>query len=834
MYFRSTARFSTATVGLALAAIVLVLPPANAQQLEEIVVTAQRREESLQSTPLSVSAFSPERLLELDISDPQDLANFVPNLSIGDGTGRGVGGSQTSIRGINEARISPTLDPAVGIYIDDVYYGRPQTAFLRFLDVERLEVLRGPQGTLFGKNTTGGAIRYITRKPNFENADGYARLTLGDYNRQGMRAAANFPLSDTTALRLSVGSEARDGFVEKLAGGDAKGNDDAHAARVQLRFMPSDRLDVNLSVDYAGTNTDDGPIKLIDYHNFMTRDMTAPIFTPGINTTAAWNVIWGMTPLAYAPVIPDDLYTVGGEGRPGVNRADSSAATLNIAYDISDTVTLRSITGYREVEEYSRRDPDDQANAYSFFDDTVQEGAQFFSQELQLGGTAAGGRLNWVAGVYLSSEEAYRNDLEDRDARVASGRTAALMLQNDTALQETDSTGIYFQGTYDLTEKVALTLGARYTEDDKRFNLSQVAVLDRQLAGLADQYGVTTVVGMGPAAMTVPLTSTIPTYGSCDPRTAAECVSQPPISGGETFTSSTPRVALEYQWNDDVMTYVSASKGFKAGGTNDTVADIDVPFLPEELWSYEVGVRSDLFDNRARLNLTYFTMDYTDKQITITTTGDIVGCDSRCTTNVGDATINGWELEGVAVVTDDFQLHLGAGGLDARWDSLLRLPETGRAIGGVEMTSLFSRAPDLSYTVGGRYQVDMAGGAAVVATVDLAYKDDQRSSPQDSTSFTIPAYQVMTARLSYRFPNDRWQAALYCTNCLNEAYVSGGATWAGATDNTWPQFNYKPSTDYVFTAPNNLSQNTAPPGVTFVNVGPPRFWGVNFQYDFGL
>ena len=122
----------------------------------------------------------------------------------------------------------------------------------------------------------------------------------------------------------------------------------------------------------------------------------------------------------------------------------------------------------------------------------------------------------------------------------------------------------------------------------------------------------------------------------------------------------------------------------------------------------------------------------------------------------------------------------------------------------------------------------------MVATVDFAHKADQRSSPQDSTSFTIPAYQLMTARLSYRFPGDRWRAELFCTNCMNEEYVSGGATWAGATDNTWPQFNFKPSTDYVFNSPNNLSMNTAPPGITFVNVGPPRFWGVNFQYDFGL
>ena len=171
------------------------IPVLAQEALEEVVVTAERREAGLQDTPLSVVAFSAERLDELGINDPQAMADFTPNVSIGDGTGRGSGGTSVSIRGVNEARVSPVLDPAVGIYVDDVYYGRPQTAFLRLLDVERVEVLRGPQGTLFGKNSVGGAIRYVTRKPDFDSVNGYVKVAAGDYDRAEIKGALNMPLS---------------------------------------------------------------------------------------------------------------------------------------------------------------------------------------------------------------------------------------------------------------------------------------------------------------------------------------------------------------------------------------------------------------------------------------------------------------------------------------------------------------------------------------------------------------------------------------------------------------------------------------------------------------
>ena len=727
--------------------------PALAQQaLEEIVVTAERREAGLQDTPLSVVAFSSERLDELGINDPQAMADFTPNVSIGDGTGRGSGGTSVSIRGVNEARVSPVLDPAVGIYVDDVYYGRPQTAFLRLLDVERVEVLRGPQGTLFGKNSVGGAIRYVTRKPDFDSVNGYVKVAAGDYDRGEIKGAINMPLTERAALRLTAAKLTRDGYVERLSDGVKLGDEDTLFGMAQLRFQPSDNLDINFRLDYTERDTDDGPTKVIDYYRFNNTTDTTPggptSASPGSAATAAWNGYWGSTPRAYDPAIPASLYQVEGSGRIPELESESFGAGIDLTWTVSDTLSVRSITGYRTVDEFTSRDPDDQANAWTFFDDIAEEGVDFWSQEFQVNGSNFDSRFNWVGGVFYSVEEPYRREIEDRDARNPFQR--GMLILNDDALQETKSLGVYFQGTVGLTDKLDLTLGLRYTEDDKTYNISQVATWDSALAQEAID------LGLAP--------QTPPDYNGCDPSVQPSCVSVAPLSGGDTFDAVTPRVALQYQFTDDVMVYASASKGFKSGGTNDSVADIDTPFEPEELWAYELGVRSEFYDGRARLNATYYYSDYSDKQITVTTSPN---CVNRCTTNVGEATISGIEIDATALVTDQFLLRASLGTIDAEWDSI------DNPSAGVSLISRFARAPELSYTLGGRYTVDLASTAQIIATADYAYTDEQNSSPQDSTTIFIQDYSLLTLRLAYVAPDARWQASLFCTNCADEEYYLG-------------------------------------------------------------
>jgi iron complex outermembrane receptor protein len=466
--------------------------------LEEITVTAQRREQSLQDTPISITAFTPDRLDELGIHDPAAMMDFVPNAMVSSGTGRGGEVAQFSIRGVNEARISPVLDPGVAIYVDDVYYGRPQVGFLQFVDTERVEILRGPQGTLFGKNSTGGAVRYITKKPDLDNNNGYVDITVGDYERLNVKGAFNAVLSDSTAVRISAASFERDGYVKRLADNVNLGNQDSRAAQLQLRHQSSDQLIFDLRADYSHSSDNNGAVKLIDYYQFNNvLDLPNPggppnPASPSSSAIAAWNNQWGGTAMEYAAEIPQSLYEVAGTGLIPWTDNESIGLTLDIGWTISDSVSLRSITGYRDMTSTAFRDPDDVAHATTFFDDYAETFLDFWSQEFQLNGLSFNDRLNWVAGVYYSVEENGINEFADRDGR-STARYGALML-NDNSLQETKSLGVFAQGTFEFTDALALTLGVRYTEDDKNYSVRQTAIWDSRLDQLADDLGLADLV----------------------------------------------------------------------------------------------------------------------------------------------------------------------------------------------------------------------------------------------------------------------------------------------------------------------------------------------------
>ena len=779
------------------------------QVLEEIVVTSQRREESLQSAPVAVTAFSPDRIDSLGISDPADLAMFVPNASFGDGTGRGSNGASFAIRGVSEARVSPVLDPAVAVYIDDVYYGRPQTTFLKLLDVQRVEVLRGPQGTLFGKNAAGGAVRYITVKPDLAGNSGYLDIQVGDYSRINVKGAMNVVLSDDLAMRVSAASLSRDGYITRLADNQSLGIEDTSSYKIQFRYQPSADTTVDFGFDYTTDYDHNGPTKLIDYWGFNGAPDAGPGGSaPNANVTRAWNFHWAGTPIEYAPNITPDFYTVGGDGRLGRTDTTSTGLSLDITHVINDGISLRSITGYREVKIYEERDPDDQASAYTFFDDITTINNDFWSQEFQLSGLAFNDRLDWVAGVYYSIEKPSQDNLEGRDARRTSQYGA--QITNDLSAQETKSSGIFAQGTYAFDEQWALTLGIRYTEDDKNFRLDQFASWDFDLDALSDAFGLPNLL---PGV-----------YGTCDTGTGAVCLTDS-AEGGDVFTSVTPRIALEYQANDDIMLYSAVSKGFKAGGTNDTIDDVDTPFDAETVWSYELGARTEIFDGRARLNATYFQMDYTDKATTVTTS---TVCNRRCTTNVGDGEISGWEFEATALLTDNLQLNAGVGLLDAQWDEI-RNPTA-----GVTLNSEWSRAPEMTGNIGLRWNGSLNNGTGIVATVDYAYTDEQEASPQDTTTITLPSYELVNARLKFVSAGGEHEFSVFCTNCMDETYLTGGASWAATLDNALPGFDFKPLSHPAWTANGGTFNPYSPaiPGIAFVNVGAPRMLGLGYRYNF--
>ena len=802
------------------------------QALEEIIVTSQRRSEDLQSVPIAVTAFTPAELDRLGVSDPQAMADYVPNVSIGDGTGRANVGAQFSIRGINEARISPVLDPAVGIYIDDVYYGRPITNFLRLLDVQSVEVLRGPQGTLFGKNSTGGAIRYQTVRPDVDaGTTGYVKLGLGEFDRVDVRAAVNLSLSETVAARFSMASMERDGYLERLSDGVAVGADNTDFYSAKLRFVPSDALTIDVGVDYTEATSNGGASKLIDYFGYnggydnpatpgIEGDTTAGFHTPGISNVASYNILFPVgTPEHYAPVLPSSLYQIAGTGPIGGTQSESTGITLDVAYDISDTMSLRSLTGYRTVETVENRESDESVFTQSYFDGITVDDISFWSQEFQLNGSLGDGFVNYVAGVYYSEEKPEQSEKNVKDYRAV--EAFGVQESNRQAMQETTSTGVYFQADWQLLDTLTLTTGVRYTEDEKSFAVFDNIVWDEALYQRLVAIHGGSNVNLNPAGPARSLDSHTDraTYLNC---TRANPCAGATVSGGDTFSSTTPRVALEWQATDDAMFYIASSAGFKAGGTNDTVDDINTPFQPEEVISNEVGTRLTLLDGRLRANVTYFDMDYTDKQLTVTTSPI---CARRCTTNVGDASISGLEIEAIALLTDSLRLNLGYGSLDAEWSDIQN------ASAGVENDSPFSRAPDTSFTAGLQHTLTLNSGAALVSSVNYAYKSEQESSGQDSTTLTIPEYELYTARLAYQPSDANWEISLFCSNCLDEEYITGGAAWAGSTDGSG--FDYKPTSHPAFNGTTTVSTTAnAPPGITLVNIGAPRMMGLDFSYRF--
>lgn len=808
---------------------IAIATPAAAQQdelseeslLETIIVTAQRRVEALQSTPLSVQAFSPARLNALDAQDIERLGDLTPNVSIGDGTGRGRSGAQIAIRGVGEARVSPVLDPAVGIYIDDVYYGRPQTAFLRLLDVERVEVLRGPQGTLFGKNAVGGAIRYITVKPTFDEVTGFAEVTAGSRDRYDFEGAINIPLADNFAVRLSGGSLNQDGFLERLSDGVKLGDEQTNSISLRARWQPTEVLDINVGVHYVKSDTDNGPQKLFDYPGAFGE--TARV---GPQTgVGGWNNYWGDTPLAYDVDIPTSLYEVAGESLVSVNETETFSLMGDIGYDISDTTRARLILGYREVDQFSFNDPDDQASARTFFGNTSDEGVDFWSVELQVNGTYVDDRLDWVGGVFYSNEEPFRNDILNFDGRngpPGPNRWAGHANLADSALQETRSLGIFSQATYAITDIVSFTAGLRYTREKRNFTVSQFVTWDFDLAQQAAALGLP---AFNPAGTGAPNLRG-PVFDGCSPITTPEgCQSVAPISGGDTYDALTPRVALEVQATPDVMAYASISRGFKAGGVNDTVDDINTPFAPEFVWNYEIGARTEWLDNRLRFNVTGFYMDYSDKQITVSAAPE---CIRRCTTNVGSGRIMGIEIETLAAITEDLSVYVNYGFLDAQWSEITN-PNA-----GISLDSGFSRAPRHSIAAGLNHSYEFNNGIRLNTALNYSYKGEQESSPQDSTTIVIPAYDLITARISLAAPDDFLgggvSLSVFCTNCADEEFITGGASWAGSSDNT--PFGFKPGTHPAYTNGNESPTGFLPPSIGFVNVGEPRVFGVELRKTF--
>ena len=747
-------RTKTATA-LAMVAGFTAASPAIAVQtggLDEIVVTARKKEESLQNVPVAITAIGGAELERRNMFDMVDLGDFIPNAKFEAGT-TDVGGAANAtffLRGVGQLDYAPTTDPGVGLYVDGVFFGRVQGAVMELADIDRVEVLKGPQGTLFGKNTMGGAINVTTKLPDAEFG-GFGSLTVGEDERINFDGSVNIPLSENFLSRFSISTRNQEGFVRLPYAGDEKiGDEGTIVARGTFLYTPSDATDILLALDYTNIDAD--------------ANTGVPVFNQPANLALLWNNLVGipnMKPLSGA-FETQDLRLSFGTGSYAVNYK-GGGASLKIDHDLGAT-QIRSISAYRQFSSRNQRDNDSSPVDFGQLD--YRDEQWQVSQELNIFGNLFSEKLRYTAGLYFFHEEA--DSLWTVD--LAPGLYQALEMLPGPFIPATpistcppmgpmdicaggagnpinfgfDIAGVlnprvdassyaaFAELELDLTDKLTLVAGGRLTYDKKDYAYSQTALFT----------GFPTV-----------------------PETTIET----------DWTDISPRFTLSYRATDSVLFYGTVSSGYKAGGFNARPVNPVVaqrPFDPEKIWSYEIGSKADLADGRLRLNTAAFFYDYSDMQLQA---NDVVGAQTvQVIDNVGSAEIWGFEIDATAIVTENFRLYGSVGYLNAEYK------ETQQAITGITLDTKLPKTPEWSTTASAEYILPTEIGE-FLARIDYSWVDESFADVRNTPSLRQRAHSLLNARLGWTSESGQFGLAIYGKNLTDEAFVANGFDVSAAT-----------------------------------------------------
>ncbi len=689
----------------------------SGSMLEEVIVTAQKRAQNLQDIPIAVTAFDAADIERRNLSNIAQLADFTPNVIFDTTTSiSGLSsGAAVFIRGIGQIDFGLTTDPGVGTYVDGVYMSRSVGGVLDTLDIERIEILRGPQGTLFGRNTMGGALNITSQRPG-DDFGGLAELTLGDFDRIDVRAAVDLPLGDTLGLRLAASSKQRDGYVDRLLVGDALGDENRESFRASLLWTPSDRFEVYATADYAQIDeASAGSVlagitqapNVIVYNVFDAPNNNVPGFGAGIPYDERF--------------ITHDPDTTYADGPTGTD-LDIGGAALTLVWSLA-ALEIKSITAYRTTSGEFFRDPDNSPLVITHTSNPDYDHEQF-TQEFTFTGEVE--RLDYVAGIFYLTEEGTDN--------VFVPLAPSLGFITNLADIDNDSAAVYGQVTWHLTDQWRLTGGLRYTEDDKTFTPFQ-----RILFGAA-----------GPApGVSVPLI--------------------PDDTVSARFDQTTGRLAVEFEPNDATLYYASFTQGFKSGGFNFRYVvprDEALAFDPETVDSYEAGFKWQGAEDRLRLNANVFFMDYQDIQVQVFEVGG-----GPLTQNAGTADILGAELELMAVPTPRLNLALALGYTDAEYTDLN--PPTTDLAASLTLDARLPNTPEWTASTSAEYSVPIPWGS-LAFRVDYAHTDDLYNDAQNSPFLFQDAYDLWNASIRYTSPTEAWEASVFGTNLGDERYITSG------------------------------------------------------------
>lgn len=756
---------------------------------EEVVVTARRVEEGLQSAPIAVSAFTAKDLQNRGAIDVTDVAAASPNVHFQ--TGGATSGMSAAptvfIRGIGQSDFNVNNDPAVGMYIDGIYLGRMVGSLTDLMDLERAEVLRGPQGTLFGRNSIGGAINLITKKPSVdEEFSGNMMVSLGERDYRYIKASANLPISDSVAARVGGFYREREGYVDAVQYDDLKlGGEDVWGVRGALHFEISDDAALDIAVDWSERRDPPAAILPIQLGNVSLNPGSGDIFGDNRATMpSAFRFNTGLlapNPLAPIPLPPAayvsaDTVTCSNPalvntsldcygnahilGDDKVNSVwvdkDGNKVVPEQALDVGglsailtwelEWGTLTSTTAYREMDASFNNDND--FTPFLIFqnlnDSFVQDQ---ISQEIQLAG-AMTDELNYIAGLYYFKEDGTQtvslvSPLLPPAGAPPAAATLPFFQTIDRAVVNT-SKAVFGQLAYSITDELRLTTGVRYTENDKEIDL---------------------FLFRGNAAS--------PWF------TASE-------QDEKTVQETNVLFNLAWDMNEDVMVYGQFTNGFRDGGwpvrfpglptgipALDTVA-----FGPESVDSFELGIKSTWLDGRVRLNAAVFSTKYEDMQIEFSDPS-LNGAPN--TSNLGEATISGVETELNILVTDNLRFDVSLGFLDAGLDKI----EGGSLNSGADNSTTVLTAdnqmpytPDWQIAVGVSHSIDLEGGSYIRSRLDWIYTDDQFYTIENSYRNFQEAYSLVNANIAYVTADEKWEITLGAKNLTDEAYSSTSRTQA--------------------------------------------------------
>ena len=687
--------------------------------MEEIIVTAQKREASLQSTPIAITAITAGMIENAQIDDIRDINQLAPSLTYN----QAPAGLQLYIRGVGQDAPTVGNSPGVAIYVDGVYQGQQFANTATFQDIERIEVLRGPQGTLYGRNSTGGNINIISKQPDFDPSFKLG-ITGATYNTSRVNLVANGGLiDDTLAVRASLAVDDRDGYRTNLFNGKDMDYARVEAGTLAMLYTPADNIEWIVRADYQESHSDGRPM------------------------TYAERVIGsGFSPLAFGgKSVTDDaskLYhdTPDSEVRRfwGVNGT--------LTWDLDD-LQVKSITSFRESTTATSLDSDGTNIPFVIIES--QSESDELSQEIDLLGSAFNDAMEWIVGASYYRNKAATTPYTTLPFLTGifpafppinnlSGEPTTIIFV-DSAFQESlVSIGAFAQATYSISDKLRTTLGIRFTRDEKDNVQSSVSNL------------------------TPP---------------ADHCRALP-VS--KSWTSPTYKVGVDYDLSETLMTYGSVSRGFKAGGFN--AGRCNDSFDEEIVTAYEIGVKSNLLDRRLVLNGAAYFYDYTDMQVRSFLT-DHVEIDNAAESTIYGLELE-FVATPAAGLQFDGGINLQRGEYDTA--SLDDPMVPGIALVDISGNRLL-RSPDLKVNVGVQYTMGLASGGSLQARYDAAYTDDYYVDPFENSFATIESHTIQNLRLTWRNMEDNLFLQLFVENLTDEEHFEWklSAAAVGGTSASW-------------------------------------------------